>query len=184
LFSGFAGTTPMFDSSPAFMHGLCFGFPCRSGGPVRPRKPGEVSRFSRVQFLDVLMALGLRRICRELALAFPSVLPSRWKHAVGIRFALFEARFPARRCLCLHFTRNLTAPSARLEVKMVRYSFLVGLFHPRLHAGLSRRLRRGRDGRYRPPPAQTRACGATAHGSYFGCAAIRRLAWKRASGNS
>ena len=23
---------------------------------------------------------------------------------------------------------------------MVRYSFLVGLFHPRLHAGLSRRL--------------------------------------------
>jgi hypothetical protein len=25
--------------------------------------------------------------------------------------------------------------------KMVRYSFLVGLFHPRLHAGLSRRLR-------------------------------------------
>ena len=32
------------------------------------------------------------------------------------------------------------APSARLEVKMVRYSFLVGLFHPRLHAGLSRRL--------------------------------------------
>jgi len=24
---------------------------------------------------------------------------------------------------------------------MVRYSFLVGLFHPRLHAGLSRRLR-------------------------------------------
>jgi hypothetical protein len=130
----------MFDSSPAFMHGLCFGFPCRSGGPVRPRKPGEVSRFSRVQFLDVLMALGLRRICRELALAFPSVLPSRWKHAVGIRFALFEARFPARRCLCLHFTRNLTAPSARLEVKMVRYSFLVGLFPPRLHAGLSRRL--------------------------------------------
>jgi hypothetical protein len=38
---------------------------------------GEVSRFSRVQFLDVLMALGLRRICRKLALSFPSVLPSR-----------------------------------------------------------------------------------------------------------
>ena len=36
--------------------------------------------------------------------------------------------------------------------------------------------RRGRDGRYRPPPAQTRACGATAHGSYFGYAAARRLA--------
>jgi hypothetical protein len=60
---------------------------------------------------------------------------------VGTRFVLFEARFPARRCLCLHFTRHLAAPSARLEVKMVRYSFLVGLFHPLLHAGLSRRLR-------------------------------------------
>src|SRR5882724_10795430 len=87
------------------------------------------------------MALGLRRARQELAIAFPPVLPSRWKHTVGARNALFEARFPARRCLCLRFTRYLAAPGARLEVKMVRYSFLVGLFHPRLHAGLSRRLR-------------------------------------------
>src|SRR5438045_7673225 len=70
-----------------------------------------------------------------------SGLPSRWVHTVGPRIAFFEAQFPARRCLCLRFTRHLAAPSARLEVKMVRYSFLVGLFHPRLHAGLSRRLR-------------------------------------------
>ena len=63
------------------------------------------------------------------------------EHSVGARNSFFEARFLARRCLCLHFTRHLAAPSARLEVKMVRYSFLVGLFHPRLHAGLSRRLR-------------------------------------------
>src|SRR5438045_8479881 len=70
-----------------------------------------------------------------------SGLPSRWVHTVGPRIAFFEAQFPARRCLCLRFTRYLAAPSARLEVKMVRYSFLVGLFHPRLHAGLSRRLR-------------------------------------------
>src|SRR5205085_7442354 len=76
-----------------------------------------------------------------LAISFPTVLPSRWKHTVGARNALFEARFLARRCLCLHFTWHLAAPGARLEVKMVRYSFLVGLFHPRLHAGLSRRLR-------------------------------------------
>ena len=131
----------MFDSSPAFMHGLCFGLPMPFRPPGSAPEAGEVSRFSRVQFLDVLMALGLRRICKELALSFPSVLPSRCKHAVGIRIALFEARFPARRCLCLRFTRILTAPGARLEVKMVRYSFLVGLFHPRLHAGLSRRLR-------------------------------------------
>src|SRR6185312_4820741 len=67
-------------------------------------------------------------------------LPDR-EHTVGARNALFEAQFPACRCLCLRFTRRLAAPGARLEVKMVRYSFLVGLFHPRLHAGLSRRLR-------------------------------------------
>jgi hypothetical protein len=48
-------------------------------GPAAGSAPeaGEVSRFSRVQFLDVLLALGLRRICRKLALSFPSVLPSR-----------------------------------------------------------------------------------------------------------
>ena len=69
------------------------------------------------------------------------MLLSRWEHTVGTRIAFFEAQFPARRCLWLHFTRTLADPSARLEVKMVRYSFLVGLFHPLLHAGLSRRLR-------------------------------------------
>ena len=74
-------------------------------------------------------------------MASPSVWPSRWEHSVGTRNSFFEARFLARRCLCLHFTRYLAAPSARHKVKMVRYSFLVGLFHPRLHAGLSRRLR-------------------------------------------
>src|SRR5580692_2836567 len=132
---------PVFDSSLACLPGLRFWLP----GPVRwlgrPPDGGEVSRFSRVQFLDVRMALGLRRASRKLAFAFPPVWPSRCKHSVGTRIAFFEARFLARRCLCLRFTRRLTAPSARLEVKMVRYSFLVGLFHPRLHAGLSRRLR-------------------------------------------
>ena len=45
-----------------------------------------------------------------------------------------------------------------------------------VNASPYRRQRHGRDGRFRPPPVQTRACGATAHGSYFGCAAPRRLA--------
>jgi len=109
----------------------------------RPPDAGEVSRFSRVQFLDVRTALRLRRACLrrvKLAMSSLAVWPSRWEHSVGARDAFFEARFLARRCLCLRFTRHLAAPSARLEVKMVRYSFLVGLFHPRLHAGLSRRL--------------------------------------------
>src|SRR5437764_1004752 len=141
LFGCFAGTTPLFVSSLTFMPGLCFWLPV----PIRwagwPPDGSEVSRFSRVQFSDVLMALGLRRACVELAFASPAVWPSRSEHTVGAQYGFFEARFPARRCLCLCFTRHLTAPSARLEVKMVRYSFLVGLFHPLLHAGLSRRLR-------------------------------------------
>jgi len=132
---------PVFDSSPACATGLRFWLPGPFRWPGRPADVGEVSRFSRVQFLDVRMALGLRRACGKLALSFPRSVAFPGKHSVGARNSLFEARFLARRCLCLHFTRNLTAPRARLEVKMVRYSFLVGLFHPRLHAGLSRRLR-------------------------------------------
>ena len=131
---------PMFDSSLAFTPGLRFWLSVPIRWPVAP-DAGEVSRFSRVQFLDVRTALGLRRAWQQLALTLPPVWPSRCKHTVGARNSFFEARFLARRCLCLRFTRYLTAPSARLEVKMVRYSFLVGLFHPRLHAGLSRRLR-------------------------------------------
>src|SRR6266496_2398214 len=86
-------------------------------------------------------SLGLRRAGTILAMSNRPPLPSRCTHTVGPRIGFFEAQFPARRCLCLRFTRHLAAPSARLEVKMVRYSFLVGLFHPLLHAGLSRRLR-------------------------------------------
>jgi len=149
---------PRFDSSLACRPGLRLWLAGLVQRPGWPLDASEVSRFSRVQFLDVRMALGLRRACRELALSFPPVWPSRGEHSVGARNWFFEARFPARRCLCLHFTWSLTAPGARLEVKMVRYSFLVGLFHPRLHAGLSRRLRRGRDDRCQPPPAQTRTC--------------------------
>src|SRR5690348_16016707 len=76
---------PMFDSSPAFTPGLCFWLP----GPIRlqgtPPDADEVSRFSRVQFLDVRMALGLRRACRKLTLSLPPVWPSRWEHSVGAR---------------------------------------------------------------------------------------------------
>src|SRR5690348_6946727 len=77
----------------------------------------------------------------ELAVSFLPVLPARYDHAVGFRNSFFEAQFLARQCLCLRFTQLLAKLGARLEVKMVRYSFLVGLFHPRLHAGLSRRFR-------------------------------------------
>ena len=66
----------MFDSWPAFLPGLCFWLSGLVRFPVGP-DTGQVSRFSRVQFLDVLMALGLRRACWQLALSLPTVLPSR-----------------------------------------------------------------------------------------------------------
>ena len=46
---------------------------------------------------------------------------------------------PALRFLCLRFACSLTVPDAKLEARMVRYSFSVGLFHPLPYAGLSRR---------------------------------------------
>ena len=135
----------MFDSSLAFRPGLRFWLP----GPVvvwLTSDTNEVSRFSCVQFLSVRTALGLRprpsktRTSRNFRLLL--ILPSRCKHSVGTRIVFFEARFLARRCLCLHNTR---APhGARRKTRGqdgFRFSFLAGLFHPRLHAGLSRRLR-------------------------------------------
>ena len=45
-------------------------------------------------------------------------------------------------CPCRRFACRLAATHARLEVRMVRYSFPVGLFHSLFHAGLSPRTRR------------------------------------------
>jgi len=68
-----------------------------------------------------------------------SMLPSPWEHKVGISSSILEAQYPAHQCLCLRFGCHLTMAAARLEVRMDRYSFPVGLFHPLQHAGLSRR---------------------------------------------
>jgi hypothetical protein len=65
-------TTPRLYTCPD----CAFGIPDRSVDWLAP-DTGEVSRFSRVQFLDVLMAPGLRRVQRELAIASPPVWPSR-----------------------------------------------------------------------------------------------------------
>jgi hypothetical protein len=52
---------PVFDSSPACLPGLRFWLPEPVRWPDTAPDASEVSRFSRVQFLDVRMALGLRR---------------------------------------------------------------------------------------------------------------------------
>jgi hypothetical protein len=132
----------VFDSSPACLPGLRFWLPGpvqRAGAPPGCQRGLSVLARAVSRRADGSWTTpGLRktRVSVSLSVAFP------WG-AFGRRPMeyLIEARFLARRCLCLHFTRSLTASGPRLEVKMVRYSFLGGLFHPRLHAGLSRRLR-------------------------------------------
>jgi len=74
-----------------------------------------------------------------LALAHAVVLPSPYVHRVGTLNCVFEAQYPAHQCLCLRFASRLATSRAKLEVRMVRYSFPVRLFHSLLHAGLSRR---------------------------------------------
>ena len=61
LFGGFAGTMPVFDPSLAYLPGLRFWLPRPVRRPGRLPDADEVSRFSRVPFLDVRMAPGLRR---------------------------------------------------------------------------------------------------------------------------
>jgi len=64
--------------------------------------------------------------------------PSHVTYQVGISIYLYEAQYPAQ-CPCLRFDGYLAVTAAKLGVRMVRYSFPAGLFHPLQHAGLSRR---------------------------------------------
>ena len=50
-----------------------------------------------------------------------------------------ESQYPAKMYPCLRFATHLAVCSAKLRLNAFRYSFLVGLFHSLLHAGLSRR---------------------------------------------
>jgi hypothetical protein len=67
------------------------------------------------------------------------MLPSPSDKKIGVLDWVFEAQYPARECLCLRFSPNLTIRTARLKVRMACYSFPAGLFHSLQHAGLSRR---------------------------------------------
>ena len=114
LFGGFAGTAPMFDSSPACMHGLRFWLPvpirrlvssgCRRGLSVLAH---AVSR--RAHGSWTTPGLLRTRVYVPRSVALP--IGAHGRHPK----CLFEAQFPARQCLCLRFTRHIAAPSARLE---------------------------------------------------------------------
>src|SRR5260370_41570808 len=70
----------------------------------------------------------------------PCRLPPFGKESASCTIGFSKLNSPAHRYLCLRFKRHLTMSPARLEAGMDSlFSFPVGLFHPRQHAGLSRR---------------------------------------------
>src|ERR1035438_5652913 len=99
----------------------------------------EVSRFLCMKFLGVLWGLRLRRTEHRLAISPLFMLPSAHLDCVGVLIASFRSSIPSPpiplftlRC-APHDTQRKT------RGRVVRYSFLVGLFHSLLHAGLARR---------------------------------------------
>src|SRR6266849_3480315 len=137
LFGWFTGTMPQSDSSPPCAPAVrLFAF---SGRPAESAGGWEVSRFSCMLFLGVPRAYDYGGFSSPSRLPVDSMLPSPWSHQVGIPTRFSKLNLLAHRCLCLRFRPHLAMVTARLEVRMVRYSFPAGLFHPLQHAGLSRR---------------------------------------------
>ena len=139
LFGWFIGTMAQSDPSVPFMLVVQpLVFTSRSA-PLPCADSAEVSRFSCMKFPRRARGLRLRRAPYVLAIAHAWMLPSPSPNKVGAPDCVFEAQYPAHQCLCLRFVPCLAASYAKLEVRMVRYSFPVRLFHSLLHAGLSRR---------------------------------------------
>src|ERR1019366_826397 len=99
----------------------------------------EVSRFSCMKFLGVLWGLRLRRTDQRLAISPLLMLPSAHLNCVGVLIASFRSSIP-RPPIPL-FTLRCAPRDAQRKTRgrVDRYSFLVGILPPLLHAGLSRR---------------------------------------------
>jgi hypothetical protein len=82
--------------------------------------------------------LRLRRIKQRLALSPLLMLPSANVKDVGIRNDLFGAEYPPR-LSPVYASLGPSRYQCKTQGQVVRYSFLVRIFHPLLHAGLSRR---------------------------------------------
>ncbi|HXM10963.1 MAG TPA: hypothetical protein VN946_13510 [Terriglobales bacterium] len=82
--------------------------------------------------------LRLRRTKQQLALSLLLMLPSANIKDVGVRDDLFGAEYPPRLSL-VYASLGPSRYQCKTQGQVDRYSFLVRLFHPLLHAGLSRR---------------------------------------------
>jgi hypothetical protein len=143
LFGRFVGTMPMFDSLPACMPVLRFWL----SGPIRclvgPGCRRGLSVLARVvsrRAYGSWTTLGPPRTSRytvRSSIAFPL-------QALGLRHRLRLSKLissPADASIYASPGPLTVRPAQDLRSRWFRSSFLVGLFHPRLHAGLSRRLR-------------------------------------------
>ena len=108
-------------------------------GPLSSADVTEVSRFSRMKFPGVPGVSDYAGLMISSRLRIPRYCLPSSPNWVGVLDCVFEAQYPARQCLCLRLACRLTTTRPKLEVRMVRYSFPVRLFHSLLHAGLSRR---------------------------------------------
>src|SRR5579864_2419528 len=98
---------PLSDSSQTYMRAV---WPKPSPAVLPSGLPAgvsEVSRFSCMKFLGVPWGLRPRRTDRELALTFPSVLPSAHFYRVGVRVVCFRGTIPTPPILYLRFTASL-----------------------------------------------------------------------------
>jgi hypothetical protein len=82
--------------------------------------------------------LRLRRTKQRLALSPLLMLPSAHIKDVGVRNDLFGAEYPPR-LSPVYASLSPSRYQCKTRGQVDRYSFLVRLFHPLLHAGLSRR---------------------------------------------
>jgi hypothetical protein len=82
--------------------------------------------------------LRLRRTKQRLALSPLLMLPSAHIKDVGVRNDLFGAEYPPR-LSPVYASLGPSRYQCKTQGQVDRYSFLVRLFHPLLHAGLSRR---------------------------------------------
>src|ERR1035437_7140901 len=83
--------------------------------------------------------LRLRRADRQLAILLPVMLPSSVADCVGALIANFRSSIPSPSVPLFTLHRTLHSVRCKTRGRVDRYSFLVRLFHPLSHAGLSRR---------------------------------------------
>ncbi len=132
---------PRSDSSEPFMRAVRYLAFSRRPALLAGRKPGglpvpvhEVSK----------RALGSQTTQARPRLAFAprTVLPSASLKSVGVLIAYFRSSIPSPPVPLFMLHQVLHNTLCKTRGRVVRYSFLVRLFHSLLHAGLSRRTQR------------------------------------------